>query len=118
RADHQPDRGTSAHSPVSCRPLTLPRNVGGVPGGAGGGGPRNVGGVPGGAGGGGPRNVGGVPGGAGGGGPAPAGEYAGEPGERGEGGGWRCRRLVGSSSTQVGGVRCRSFGALIAARLS
>src|SRR5215472_4933305 len=53
------------------------------------------------------RKVGGVPGGAGGGGPA----------RSGEGGGSRCRRLVGSSSTQVGGVRCKSCGALIAAGL-
>src|SRR5215813_2130352 len=49
------------------------REVGGVPGEAGGGGPREVGGVPGEAGGGGPREGGGVPGEAGGGGSPPRG---------------------------------------------
>src|SRR5262249_17032952 len=62
---------------------SLPREVGGVPGEAGGGGSREVGGVPGEAGGGGSREVGGVTGEAGGGrlSPAKSGEYPAKPGE-------------------------------------
>src|SRR5215510_3733475 len=66
--------------------------------------PRNVGGVPGGAGGGGPRNVGGVPGGAGGGGPATSGEYPAEPGEGGPQRRGRTRRSRGRGARNVGGV--------------
>src|SRR5262249_48665032 len=81
---------------------SLPREVGGVPGEAGGGGSREVGGVPGEAGGGGSREVGGGPGEAGGGRlcPATAGGDRAEPG-----GGGRRRGGVGGR-----GVRARRAG--------
>src|SRR5215813_7819119 len=73
----RPERITSqGGGPAKSEELpgrSLPREVGGVPGEAGGGGPREVGGVPGEAGGGGPREVGGVPREVGGGGSPPRG---------------------------------------------
>ena len=67
-APGRPGEQNPAYAPPSAHPeyeakepeeLTLPREVGGVPGVAGGGGSREVGGVPGAAGGGGRREVGG-----------------------------------------------------------
>src|SRR5215510_10735981 len=96
-APGRPGEQNPAYAPPSAHPeyeakepeeLTLPREGGGVPGAAGGGGRREVGGVPGAAGGGGRREVGGVPGAAGGGGRR---EVGGVPGAAGGGG----RREVG-----------------------